>query len=276
MQIIKDVFGNFYKLKENPYYQVLKNPRLYLYKIGVSTLAVGIVSLVINLFHLYLFPSANIPMGIHPLVGFLIAMLLVFRTNTAYDRWWEGRKMIANINAKFSFFVALINSYNIRDAFIIKNELRKFLNNTRDYLKDDKKNKINPNFHSMQMDILTGIIHLLRKNNKDGIIADHEFSLMNQCLNNIMESITSCERIKTTPIPFSYYIHIKLSIILYIITLPLSLFSDLGLWSTLVVMVLYFLISGVEIISNEIENPFSGEPNDLPIDSLIDNILETI
>ena len=34
----------------------------------------------------------NIPV-MHTLLGFAISMLLVFRTNTAYDRWWEGRKL---------------------------------------------------------------------------------------------------------------------------------------------------------------------------------------
>ena len=30
---------------------------------------------------------------LHTLLGFAISMLLVFRTNTAYDRWWEGRRL---------------------------------------------------------------------------------------------------------------------------------------------------------------------------------------
>jgi putative membrane protein len=126
------------------------------------------------------------------------------------------------------------------------------------------------------MNYISLILNQVKQLNKDKKITDQEYNVIIQSLNSILESISACERIKTTPIPFSYFIHIKISIFLYLVTLPFSLFADMQLWSTIVVMVLYFLISGVEIISSEIENPFSGEPNDLPIDDIINSIKKIV
>lgn len=270
--------NKFYKLRENPYYMILRNPKIYLQKIGISTLIVGAVTLLINILHMYTpLHNVKVPNGIHQLIGFLIALLLVFRTNTAYDRWWEGRKLIATINSKISYIITIINACPTQDNSKekIKVNIRGLLNNTRLYLKDNIKSG-NPDFHIEQMRIISDIIILLKKNNKLGYISDYDMSNLHNMLYGILDSITSCERIKNTPIPFAYYIHIKLSIFLYLITLPFSMFYDLNFWSTPIIMILYFLISGVEIISNEIENPFSGEPNDLPIDNLIGNIEEII
>ncbi len=85
-------------------------------------------------------------------------------------------------------------------------------------------------------------------------------------MSELLDYFTSLERIKNTPIPISYTFHIKLSIFVYLLTLPFGLFYGLGTVSILLVMILFFIIGGIEIISNEIENPFKGDPNDLPIE----------
>ena len=95
-------------------------------------------------------------------------------------------------------------------------------------------------------------------------------------LGKLLEHSNSLERIKNTPIPLSYVLHIKISIFIYMITLPFGLFHDLGLWATPMVMLVYYIIAGVEIISNEIENPFADDPNDLPTDTLFDVIVGTL
>ena len=85
-------------------------------------------------------------------------------------------------------------------------------------------------------------------------------------MTEVMDQFSSLERIKNTPIPISYSFHIKLSIFVYLLTLPFGLFFGLGFGAIPLVMILFFIIAGIEIISNEIENPFKGDPNDLPID----------
>ena len=95
-------------------------------------------------------------------------------------------------------------------------------------------------------------------------------------LDKMSEHCNNLERIKNTPIPLSYVFHIKMSIFIYLITLPFGMFHDLGLWAVPMVMLIYYIIAGVEIISNEIENPFANNPNDLPTYKLFDVILKTL
>jgi len=267
-------FKELLNLRENPYYRIIKDPRIYFYNIGISTLIVGVITLGINLLHLYTpLSSIKIPTGIHQLIGFLIAMLLVFRTNTAYDRWWEGRKMLDVINSKSSVIITILNSNSLsrEDSLSFKGLFNIFLEATKIILKNtQRKNDIL--LHKELMESVSLILIVVKKFNAQKKITDQEYNTILQAMCTSVEAISACERIKTTPIPFSYFIHIKISILLYLVTLPFSLFADMQLWSTLVVMVLYFLISGVEIISSEIENPFSGEPNDLPVDNIIDSI----
>lgn len=267
-------FKELLNLRENPYYRIIKNPRIYFYNIGISTLIVGAITLGINLLHMYTpLGSIKIPSGIHQLIGFLIAMLLVFRTNTAYDRWWEARKMLDTINSKTSSIITILHSNRaqIKNLSSVKVLIRIFLEESKIILKNSQREN-DIELHKKLMDSVSSILSIVKSLNQDKKISDQEYNSILQAMTSAIEAISACERIKTTPIPFSYFIHIKISIFLYLVTLPFSLFVDMHLWSTLVVMVLYFLISGVEIISSEIENPFSGEPNDLPVDDIIDSI----
>ena len=72
----------------------------------------------------------------------------------------------------------------------------------------------------------------------------------------------------------SYALHIKVSVIIYILSLPFGLFNNLGMWSAVMVMFIYYIVAGIEIISKEIENPFYGDPNDLPIEQYIKKVQE--
>lgn len=266
-------------LRSNPYYLVIENPSLYLKSIGLNTLSVGILVFIINACYIYSpLHTVKIPNGIHSLVGFVIALLLVFRTNTAYDRWWEGRKKITELSSSVSFYVINLSVTSLtqisKDNLI--NDLKSFINIFKKYLSDNSKGNVENEFHDKLMRFMNKTLYTLKFANEKEFLTDGEFSTLRSSLKEIVDTISACERIKNTPIPFSYYIHIKITIFVYLITLPFSMFYDLNLWSTPIIMALYFLIAGIEIISSEIENPFSGEPNDLPTELLIGNIEKII
>ena len=87
------------KVKENFFYLMLSKPTFYLKKLILGTLVIGFSTLCINiLIHWLELDSSTIPTSMHSLIGIVIGLLLVFRTNTAYDRWWEGRKIISDIS----------------------------------------------------------------------------------------------------------------------------------------------------------------------------------
>lgn len=233
---------------------------------------------------LYVFSNT---IQIHSLLGFVIALLLVFRTNTAYDRWWEGRKqwgaMVNNcrnfalkIDAMLpeneskarSIYKILIPNY----IFAMKEHLRKGVNfdeleNLKELPIEQLKNVNHvPNKIANQM---YKELQVLYKENK---ITGDQLITIDRELNAFTDIIGACERIKKTPIPFSYNLFIKKFIFAYTITLPFGLAYDLHYWCIPICTFILYIFGSIELLAEEIEDPFGTDANDLPID----NICETI
>ena len=230
----------------------------------------------------------NIPV-MHTLLGFAISMLLVFRTNTAYDRWWEGRKLWGNLvnnsrnlaiklnailpaeeKAQRSFFRKIIPAY----AYTLHNHLRKEKTRIELFDEEDHKNIFNkidkekhiPNQVAM---LLFQHIQQLHKENK---ISGEQLIFLNNELQSFTDICGACERIKNTPIPFSYSVFIKKFIFFYVMTLPFGYVFQLGFYVIPVVAFIFYVLASLELIGEEIEDPFGGDENDVPTDLLAKNI----
>lgn len=234
----------------------------------------------------------NIPL-MHNLLGFAISMLLVFRTNTAYDRWWEGRKLWGslvnnsrNLALKLaamlpdndeenrSFFRKVIPAY----AFALRDHLRS--EQTRTELFDESKHKHILKHIDTQKHIPNQLALLLFKHvqtlNKDGIINGEQLIVLNAELQSFTDICGGCERIKNTPIPFSYSVFIKKFIFFYIMTLPFGHVFALGYYVIPVVGFVFYVMASLELIAEEIEDPFGGDPNDVPTTKLSETIQKTV
>ncbi len=229
----------------------------------------------------------NIPL-LHGLLGFAISMLLVFRTNTAYDRWWEGRKLWGslvnnsrNLALKLSvmlpeeeketraFFRKIIPAY----AFALRNHLRAERTRTELFEEDHgqllnalDKDKHIPNQVAL---LMYRQIHALQKK---GALTGEQLLFLNAELQSFTDICGACERIKNTPIPFSYSGFIKKFIFFYIITLPVGYVFSLGYYVIPVVALTFYVLASLELIAEEIEDPFGGDANDVPTDKIAMNI----
>ena len=230
----------------------------------------------------------NIPV-MHTLLGFAISMLLVFRTNTAYDRWWEGRKLwgslvnnsrnlamkLASILPKEdteqrSFFRKIIPAY----AYALHNHLHK--EKTRVELFEEEEHKhvfqqIDQKKHVPNQLALLMYQHIqaLQRENK---ISGEQLLFLNAELQSFTDICGACERIKNTPIPFSYSVFIKKFIFFYIMTLPFGYVFQLGFYIIPVVAFVFYVLASLELIAEEIEDPFGGDDNDVPTELLSQNI----
>jgi putative membrane protein len=264
-------------IRRNTYYQVFSKPQVYLKVLLTRTIGIGAFALVMGLIIKFLeWDAYTIPSSMHSLIGIVIGLLLVFRTNTAYDRWWDGRKMISSVSHEIDMVSARLGAIETIENYIHIEEyrlsVREFLVKLRNYLSAGEDGESSVQFHLAQKkSIQKAIIALNKMDNKDLNI----MGLMSS-LDKMLEYSNNLERIKNTPIPLSYVFHIKMSIFIYLVTLPFGMFHDLGLWAVPMVMLIYYIIAGVEIISNEIENPFANDPNDLPTHKLFDVILKTL
>ena len=90
-----------------------------------------------------------------------------------------------------------------------------------------------------------------------------------------MDSLGACERIRNTPIPFCYSLFIKKFIFIYVTTLPLAFVTIFGYFSAFIATFMFYVLVSIEVLAEEIEDPFGKDDNDLPTDLLCDRIRST-
>jgi putative membrane protein len=216
----------------------------------------------------------------HNLLGFVISMLLVFRTNTSYDRWWEGRRLLGsltNVSRNFAIKIKALNlskddldffKYGIpKYAFALKEHLRE-----KQYFgKDSFLIEIDGGKHIPNQVAVSLISRLYRLQNQGQISQEHLITL-NADAGQLTDICGGCERIKNTPIPYSYSAFIKKFIFIYVLTLPIGWVFSLGYFVVPIVPFILYVLASLELIAEEIENPFGEDANDLPVDQICNNI----
>ncbi|GAB4498582.1 MAG: bestrophin family ion channel [Saprospiraceae bacterium] len=223
----------------------------------------------------------------HTLLGFVISFALVFRTNTAYERWWEGRKLWGalvnnsrNLAMKLSailpegdpargYFRIMIPAY----ATALKTHLRS--EDTRvelfDHLPDHVREKIDAEKHvpNQIASMMFRQAHNLVVEKK---ITSEQMLLLNPELQSFTAICGACERIKNTPIPYSYSVFIKKFIMIYVATLPFGYVFNLGYFVVPMVGFIFYVLTSLELIAEEIEEPFGADENDLPLGRMAQSI----
>lgn len=251
-----------------------------------SLICIGIYAAVIVFLETHYFPIiTKNPTVMHSILGFVLSMLLVFRTNSAYDRWWEGRKIWGsavnnsrNLSLKLSVIVTdqktrlELKDLIINYMFSFKNHLRgkdipeEFTPTNALSLNEFSAAKHKPNRIAKA---LYAKIHGLYLNKQLG--GDH-LIILNEELKSFTDNCGACERIKNTPIPYSYNIFLKKMIFLYIMSLPIFFATEFGYITVVISIIVLYVFASIELIAEEIEDPFGEDDNDLPINDICNRI----
>jgi putative membrane protein len=223
----------------------------------------------------------------HSILGLVISLLLVFRTNTAYDRWWEGRKhwgalvnssrnlalklhsILGEKNADDRFFFAhMIPNY----AYALKSHLRKKREADEFTEVHLMKDALEKNIQHVPNRIARMIYERVNFLYEDGVVKNEQLIILNNEVQQFTEICGACERIKNTPIPFSYSSFIKKFIFFYIMTLPWGYVFSVGYFIIPIVIFIFYVLASLELIAEEIEDPFGTDANDLPTDDICEKI----
>ena len=128
--------------------------------------------------------------------------------------------------------------------------------------------------------IPNGIVSMLYKRmnkmKKEGKISQEEFITLDTNLNALLDILGACERIKNTPIPYSYSLFIKKFIFIYVTTIPLAFIPTFGYFSVLIAAFIFYVLVSMEILAEEIEDPFGKDANDLPTGELSIKIRDNV
>ncbi|SMC95692.1 bestrophin family protein [Pedobacter nyackensis] len=216
----------------------------------------------------------------HNLLGFVISMLLVFRTNTSYDRWWEGRRLLGGLTNVSRNFAIKIKALKLRpehvaffDYAIAKYAfaLREHLRERQYFGKDSLMIEVDGGKH-IPNQVAAGIASRVFDLQATGEITNEQLIILNADVQQFTEICGGCERIKNTPIPYSYSAFIKKFIFIYVITLPFGWVFSLGYFVIPIVPFILYVLASLELIAEEIENPFGEDANDLPVNEICNNI----
>ncbi len=265
--------------------------RLLPWLLLMTLYSAGIAWLELEYFHLTELSRLKNVTVLQTLLGFAISMLLVFRTNTAYDRWWEGRKLWGslvnnsrNLAAKLSAILPAEDTNN-RSFFcqIIPRfaaELKSHLQSEETRLSlDERPHPEIPNFNQnghVPAQVAASIMQRLQLLYTQKIISGEQLLYLNNEVSSLLEICGACERIRNTPIPYSYSAFIKKFIFIYVLTLPIGLVFSLGYIVVPVVVLVFYVLASLEVIAEEIEEPFGKDANDLPMQQITKTIRRNV
>jgi len=258
------------------------------------TLICGLFGVLISVLYTQGLPVC-IPVLVSIIPNVVLGLMLVFRTNTAYERYWEGRKLwgglvnsTRNLARQIWNIVQEKESGDRQDKEEALYLIAAFAVATKLHLRGERLNEelaalmSRSHYEKLQMmnhpplQIAFWISDFLQHKFHQGRVNVYQLDGMQKLLNNLVDSLGGCERILKTPIPLAYAIHLKQLLLLYCFTLPFQLVQDLGYWTGAIVFLISFTLLGIEEIGIEIENPFGRDSNDLPLDAICNTIKTNI
>ncbi|WP_439584258.1 bestrophin family protein [Dyadobacter bucti] len=256
-------------------------------------------TLVFYLFSYHNWHFLSFPISIITILGTALSLLLGFRTNSAYDRWWEARKVwgeIVNdsrtlVRQSMSFIsaprqekdqhVSHIAHLQIAWCYALSNSLRKepVLVYADLHLESSELD-----YASAQDNIPNAILNLLQIKYSDlheeGKIETLLYQNLDQTIQRLCDAMGKCERIKNTVFPTQYSFFVHFVIFIFTLILPMGLVESIGRIAIPISFTISFLFFYVEWIAYIMQNPFENGPNDIPMTSLCRtieiNLLEMI
>jgi len=251
--------------------------RLWGILVGLNLYALGVYLLKVDEEWLH------IDSRFHALQGTILGLLLVFRTNTAYDRWWEGRKLwgqlvneLRNLALKVQRFVDVgpeekrqFGDVMVTFAYALKEHLRwKPTSKMPPPVPGGEAPKHVPLLIASRLFEKLNAWEQQGRLNQILIFDTHAKSLMDVC--------GACERIKKTPISRSYIVFIRLCITFYLLTLPWGLLKDYHLWMVPATAIIGYFMIGIESIAEDVEDPFGRGVDNLDLEDICHTIERSV
>ena len=276
---------------------ILKRIRLTLL---VNTLSAVLVTVVHGNFFALKITLTTIPFT---LMGLPLAIFLGFRNSTAYDRYWEGRKLwgelvlrCRSLSRQCQSFIQPADIAQAPGAEAARQRLIYraigFVHALRLQLRDrtdcGELRRWVPQAEWPRLEkasskhdaLMLAMGKELGQCQRQGWIEPCLAVSIDATLSGMTAAAASCERIKGTPIPFSYTLLLHRTAYLYCFLLPFGLVDTIGFMTPFVVAIVAYTFFGLDALGDEIEEPFGLEANDLPLDTLCRaievNLLESL
>ncbi|MBX9569086.1 MAG: hypothetical protein K2X77_09340 [Candidatus Obscuribacterales bacterium] len=251
---------------------------------AVSCLMIYAV-LVIHFLHEHPGIRISEPNEILSMSSLAIGLIMGFRTQSSYDRWWEGRRLwgdlvnkTRNFSVKLCEFVSLNESHKLRFARLLREFSLSLKHHLRDTRYDFDAGGLEAIEHSDHIPL--HIATLLHRETEDLLDNEHisetKFWILNDELSGFLDVVGGCERLKSSPVSAWFRVGIWLWLLFYYLMLPYLLSPHFGYWSIPIVLLAVYFGIALELTVEQLHEPFGRELNDLPLDTITDNIRKSI
>ncbi len=221
---------------------------------------------------------ADFPAEFHAVLGLGVSVLLVFRTNSAYAKWWEARTLwgaLINASRNLAIKVRHFVPSTAEDRRKLAVLLAVFAATLKDHLRHIYDLKRAPGFENLEDAprhppslVASRIYELIESWRKQALISDELTRVLDVDARVLMEVCGGCERILNTRLAFSYRVFVNKCVLLYVFTLPWGLVHDFHGWTIPMVFVMSFLLIGLELVAHSVESPFGHDADDLDLDGI--------
>jgi putative membrane protein len=213
--------------------------------------------------------------------GVILGALVGFRTKAAYDRWWEGRILwgqLTNDSRNLCLKATALADPPEEDRRELARLVAGFAAALMRHLRPAGAHPI-PGFahdpdapRHVPAHLAGQVFALLARWRKSDRIDGHAQQLLDTHAAALMNVCGGCERIRNTPLPGSYLSLVRHGLILSFLLLPWHLTNTLGVWALGLQAVLVYFMFGVELVAEEVEQPFAFDPDDLPLEQFCETI----
>ncbi len=243
-------------------------------------------AVVVVVVHKYAHPLGIAPL-MHTLVGVAMGLLLVFRTNSSYDRYWEGRRQWGGVtndsrnlgrSARLLLkddpgLLAEVLAWTAAFPYALMHRLRgtpAALPASLGLPAGAVAAVVSADHVPMAVALRIG--RSLETARSRGLISDYLYGTLDACVQRLVDELGACERIHSTPLPFVYVVHLRRALIFYCFTIPFALLDAYGWGTILATLLVSYLFFGIEEIGVEIEDPFGSDANDLALETYCQRI----
>ncbi len=229
---------------------------------------------------------AAIPSQVHAAMSLVLGCLLVFRTNTAYNRWWEARTLwgsLVNASRNLSIKLCQLTALPREDLQSARELITGFSVALKHHLRGENDSLLPSEVKlraagckHIPQGIVNQLYQLVGTAKRTGVIDGDELRVLDAELLRLLDICGGCERILNTRIVASFRTFARQCVFLVLLTLPWGMAKDFGWWTIVLTIIISYFMIGLEIVAEHVEEPFGYDEDDLDLDAICKTIRSSV
>lgn len=212
------------------------------------------------------------------LIGLSLSVFMSFRNTSCYARWWEGRQLWGQLIIATRTFTRQVATLERAERAPMLEALVGFAAGLAARLRDHDEiaaiaRHCPPGAWSDAPNPTDAALALVGRRCREltdaGTIDAIHYSVLETQLVELSHVQGGCERIRSTPVPFSYSLLLHRTAYTFCVLLPFALAPSLQWWTPLPAFIVAYAFFGLDALSDQLSEPFGTDENDLPLDALV-------